>query len=410
MGLSEWGRLTKVAIHRPGIEMFYGLLYPRAFLYEAVFSMDEALYEHENVEHVLAIEGVEVVRVKRTIVSVARASGEFRRILVERAVKSARFIGLGEDDEGKVLEWFNEYDPETLFNIIILKPTIKVRRSRAGLRAVITNTMPLANLYFTRDQQLVTGDGVIMGRMRMPQRAPEVDVMELFFKALGAPIKYRLARGFIEGGDFLPMGEFALLGYGPRSDLNGALMAIRHLGFDEVALVKIPRHPWGSDMFIMHLDTYVNALGDGLVAGNLMLMEDSQVAIYGKSGRRYVKVGETTLDRYLRGKGFNILKLTLAEQVAYASNFLTVADRKIIAPNLEMNMRKMLKRLSTIGDLKSIDLVKEAFNKIRAEGYVFPRRPDVLNEGIDFIEVDVSELVGGFGGIHCMTTPISRTH
>lgn len=35
---AEWDPLRKVAIHRPGIEMFFGLLDPYASLYERTFS------------------------------------------------------------------------------------------------------------------------------------------------------------------------------------------------------------------------------------------------------------------------------------------------------------------------------------------------------------------------------------
>ena len=43
---AEWHTLQNVIIHRPGIEMFFGLMEPYSFLFERAFSMDEAVYEH----------------------------------------------------------------------------------------------------------------------------------------------------------------------------------------------------------------------------------------------------------------------------------------------------------------------------------------------------------------------------
>ena len=51
---SEWDPLRKVVIHRPGIEMFLGLLEPYGSLYERAFSRDGAREEHEFLERVLA--------------------------------------------------------------------------------------------------------------------------------------------------------------------------------------------------------------------------------------------------------------------------------------------------------------------------------------------------------------------
>ena len=39
--------LRKVAVHSPGIEMYFGLLDPFASLYERSFSMEKAIKEHE---------------------------------------------------------------------------------------------------------------------------------------------------------------------------------------------------------------------------------------------------------------------------------------------------------------------------------------------------------------------------
>ncbi|CVK31389.1 protein of unknown function [Methanoculleus bourgensis] len=69
---AEWERLRRVAVHRPGIEMFFGLLEPYAALYERAFSRYEARREHERLEYTLREEfGVRVLRLKETILDAA---------------------------------------------------------------------------------------------------------------------------------------------------------------------------------------------------------------------------------------------------------------------------------------------------------------------------------------------------
>lgn len=44
---------------------------------------------------------------------------------------------------------------------------------------------PLSNLVYTRDQQITTGKGVVMARLRSLQRQREVALMEYCFRKLG---------------------------------------------------------------------------------------------------------------------------------------------------------------------------------------------------------------------------------
>jgi arginine deiminase len=410
---SEWDGLSEAMVHRPGVEMFYGLLYPKAFLYEGAFSMDEALYEHQNMEHVLVNEGVTVHRLKNVIIQKMRHSGEFRELVVTTVKSMIKYVGdLGEEAYMDFLRNMAAYDPETLFNILILRPLVLIRRTKTGVVARVINRTPLANLYYTRDQQLVVKAGIVIGRMRMPQRRLETIVTELFFRALNEPVIYRLVKpGFLEGGDFMPMGDFAVIGHGWRSSINGVNQVIGLLDYDEVAVAKLPKHPWGDNMLVMHLDTYFNVAGDGLVIGNEELMQSTHVVIYAKAQDGFEKVGESNLLDYIRQRGFNVIKLSMAEQAAFAANFLTLRDRRIIVPNVEANIKKIIRRLQNSEDSvrqTTLNYIRAGYDKMRGEGHIFPYRPDMLNERVDFITIDVSELVGGYGGVHCATAAIRR--
>lgn len=44
---------------------------------------------------------------------------------------------------------------------------------------------PLSNLVYTRDQQITTCKGIVMGRLRSQQRQKEVELMQYCFRKLG---------------------------------------------------------------------------------------------------------------------------------------------------------------------------------------------------------------------------------
>ena len=50
---AEWDHLKKIVVHRPGMEMFFGLLEPYSSLYERAFSRSAARREHEMLEMIL---------------------------------------------------------------------------------------------------------------------------------------------------------------------------------------------------------------------------------------------------------------------------------------------------------------------------------------------------------------------
>src|SRR5271169_7201692 len=89
---AEWERLHRVAVHRPGIEMWFGLLAPYASLYERAFNRYEARGEHERLEYTLKHEfKVDVFRMKDKILELADKRPEVRAKLVRMALEELEF-------------------------------------------------------------------------------------------------------------------------------------------------------------------------------------------------------------------------------------------------------------------------------------------------------------------------------
>jgi arginine deiminase len=106
-----------------------------------------------------------------------------------------------------------------LIDTILINPTVHVAPSYRDTGLTATYSFePLSNLVYTRDQQITTCKGIVMGRLRSPQRNLEVSLMRFCLEKLGLPVVGVIDEpGYLEGGDFLPAGkDLAMLGIGLR--------------------------------------------------------------------------------------------------------------------------------------------------------------------------------------------------
>ena len=78
---------------------------------------------------------------------------------------------------------------DQLIETLLINPKVKISPSYrdTGLSATYT-FQPLSNLVYTRDQQITTPNGIVMGRLRSQQRQLEVDLMRFCFRKLGKPL------------------------------------------------------------------------------------------------------------------------------------------------------------------------------------------------------------------------------
>jgi arginine deiminase len=428
---AEWDPLRTVAIHRPGIEMFFGLLEPYASLYERAFSRYGARKEHQRLEQTLRDEfDVDVLPLKETMLDIADRQPEIRERLINIALGSIDYTGgtvqadLAERDFARNTELL---DSGHFFNILLLHPTIDLNATE-GTRAInlsITHEEPLSNLYYMRDQQAVTDKGIVLSRMAKPQRNRETEITGLFWEVLGAPVVHRTADpGTFEGGDFMPMRDFALIGLGDRTNRAGVDQLLESaVGFDEVAVVRQPGHPlipgeMRDPMVDMHLDTYFNVASSSVAVGSEPLLKRARVEIYFREGEgEYAKEekGETNLHDYMTGKGFDIIPITTLEQMAYASNFLCIRDGTILAVEVDRTVKAVLNSLAASAELdpgrygRLLEQATRDYQMLRYEGQFFPHKKEVYMHDIDAYPIILENLTGGYGGAHCMTCTLHRS-
>jgi len=425
---AEWDTAKTVVLHRPGIEMCFGLLEPYASLYERAFSRYGARTEHARLENILRHEyGVNVILMKEALLAAADRDRSVRQRLVEAARRCILFCGDAGEAQKALADFernIDAYDAGHFFNILLLNPGI-CRHSGAGTREIqlnITERQPLSNLYFLRDQQVITDRGIVMSRMAKPQRAREPQVMRIFWETMGCTVQAGItAPGTLEGGDFLPMKEFALIGTGDRTNRAGSdQLAAGSLGFDEVALVHQPAHPLLPDnrpdpMITMHLDTYFNVASSAVVVGSGLLMRNAEVEVRHRDGDRYVpEKTRTNLYDYIRAKGFDVIDLTTLEQMAYAPNFLCIRDGTILAVEVDRTVKEVLATLSAKAAMNPerygplLSHAEKEYRMLKGEGQFFPHKKEIYAHDIDANPVVLQNLTGGYGAARCMTCVVRR--
>lgn len=426
---AEWGHLRKVAVHTPGIEMFFGLLDPYASLYERAFSYSDAIKEHELLRYTLKHEfKVDVFSLKETIITNSVKEPTFRKKLIRLAESSISFKGDEKEVKLAQKEMDNhrkKLDSEFFFNTILLNPCVMLepRKTDLMIKLHVTQREPLSNLYFMRDQQIVTDRGMVLSRMSKPQRRREPHLTGLLWDILKEPLIYEIQEpGTFEGGDFLPLDEFALMGKGDRSNEYGVQQMLNHgVGFDEVAVVNQPCHPlvpsdMPDPMMNMHLDNYFNIISEGVAVGCKPLLENTSADIYHQSSDGYQKESEEmNLHDYMVGKGFDIINITILEQMAYATNLLCIKNGTILAVEVERIVNDVIDKLNFKATLeperygKLLMQVKKDYQHLRHEGQFFPHKKEIYQHNIDAYTLNLTNLTGGYGGVHCMTCALKRT-
>lgn len=427
---AEWDPLKKVIIHQPGIEMYFGLLEPFGSLYERAFSQTAAIREHELLEHALRHEyGIEVLRIETLALDAIEKRPEVREEIIDIIRNSRVYEGTKDEIESAAREFDDNekfYDAPFCMRTALLDPVIGVE-SDTGTRNIhlnITVREPVANLYFMRDQQFVTDKGIVICRMAKPARQREPSITRFVLnKILELPILHEIeSPGTIEGGEFMPMGDFALVGIGDRTNREAVDQVLSlGLGYKEIGVVHQAAHPLiPSDepdpMINMHLDTYFNVASSKVVVGCGMLLGEANVEIYKNDGKgKFEKAGnDTKLDQYITQKGFEIINITTLEQLCYASNFLCIRDGQILALEVERIVDDVLGNLEIITRndpekySKLLEQAKKDYEHLKSEGQFFPHKKELYQNDIHAYGLDLKNLTGGYGGAHCMTCVIER--
>jgi arginine deiminase len=286
-----------------------------------------------------------------------------------------------------IRESISGLDKSHLIDLLLLNPRILINtdESPTGFNCQEIPLAPLANLVFTRDQQITTSKGVVIGRFGAIQRTPENELMSGVWPALGIkPLGAIEGPGTLEGGDFIPVNkELALLGVGARSTFDAAqqLMENDWVGTNRMVVVEDRED---LDQQRMHLDTVFGLLDERTCVCLEPVADDARPfrriarEFIRQSNGKYAESSSVPFGEWLKKEGYNIIKATTKQQEGYFINFLNLGR-------------------DNHGKCRVLAINDEFEKVVKAHGF---------NGHVETI--DFSEITAMYGGAHCATQVLRR--
>ncbi|MGB9552965.1 MAG: arginine deiminase family protein [bacterium] len=395
--VAEWQRAKVVLLAEPNFETLFALLETNSANFLYPFDLKKAQKEHRAFRKSLERWGAQVIDLREALVSGClkgeeALEGENLENLREFAKRSLRYEfseDISEEDRELLLKnkelIIRTFHPTVLADLVLLRPKLMIRYNPHALDPTSRfiskfEVEPANNQYFMRDGMITTARGCVIGNLTLDVRKVENEIVEFALKQLGIEPIYRVEPpGNLEGGDFMPAGDFVLQGQGLLSNEEGItqLLKNRVYGFVEVAVVKDPR----AQMDEMHLDTYFNFLSRNkaiLCADRLKGEDQPIVDIWVPEGTPedflYRKKGTLPLPQFLEEKGIKIIPFSKEEQENFAPNYLLLEENRLVG--------------------------------VKGAGENFWRR--IEEEGVEVHLLSFEALTGGYGGPHCMSQVILR--
>lgn len=386
---AEYTRAHEILMYTPGEELFDGVLHPAAGLYDDYFDIDAAAREHQGYISMLEKNGIKVHNVRDVLMQMNRpalVTLASQYLIYDASNLTHHSAEQVETYRQQVLGKMTRAD---LVRVILRHPKVILHDSETntGFTAQYQHE-PLMNMYFLRDQSITTPKGQVMCRMNSAQRYPEVDVIEACYRQLGYEPIYRIsgANSYLEGGDYIPFGTFAMIGQGLRTTQGAIDEMMEHdvIGHDTLVVV---RDHW-KDQYQMHLDTYFNVIDKDLctLCYNRYDAQDVTdphfltIDMYARkpSTLKYhvvTKYAGYSFKQFLADRGISIIRISKSDADHYAGNYLTIDRRHIMSVAHQ-----------------SQALVDE-----------------YVRHGVNVEWVELENLIGGYGAAHCMTQVIKRT-
>ena len=403
---AEYDQLNAVRVHTPGAEILSGGLNPVENLFIDTVPPDQARREHEEIIATLENEGVEV----RQLANELEEAGVLNDLVKEMVTVEGASELFDAADTPYALTTF---EPREKLQLVLSR--LRLQRYETAAIAGDDNhadessgtslwiDRPISNMYFQRDTTILGDQGPILCNMRKPVRQPETPIVQAAWEGVNAEITHQVTDEPIEGGEFIPAGEFALVGTSAQVDdeeviirtsyaAGRQLLDVGAVGYDEVGLVRAPlktdqkrAEEYRMEPRTMHLLGWFNIAADKLAVTFEDLAINATVDVYKRANNGYHKHRTTTVLDYIHGKGYETINAQWTER--WPTNFLTIDDERVLTIyEPDVNGAYQPENNPTI----------EALND---------RGIDVVPNGTG---VAPEALICGGGGIHCMTTPLSR--
>lgn len=392
----------------PGCEALLGQLLPKTrSLFFSYYEVPQARAEFRRMQALIEGEGVTVTRAKDAVARMLKkkqvdgAPSNIRELRAELLSRADELYELHREHKVRELEREGiRYDVEDIYSQVkkdlslILEEDADIYGESAAVRLnhvlSLSHPLPLANIFYGRDQTQALADRIILSSLRWDIRRPEVNVykealMELGYHESIVPVE----RGTIEGGDIAILDDTCFIGVGARTSYSAAKDVCRKIGplLDsqgiQIVAVINKRHeeeaanygaPTDEHMHIMHLDMFWIPLADNLVMAYGEEVDQRTVVRITRNSNQLVTEEMGSLRVFLAAKGIDIINVTREEQENFATNLLNMGNQTLMV-SLSRNKR-------VIAELES--------------------------RGYRILNAEITKLVNGYGAVHCLTAPVRR--
>ena len=396
---SEIKPLKRVLLHRPGNELLN--LTPNTLeelLFDDIPFLKVAQEEHDAFAQALRDNGVEVVYLEDLMTEVLDQNPDVRETFLKQFIEEA---GIRTDRYQKIIfDYLNDNYPEnkdlvlkTMEGINLTELHTDKSNSLVDLVSEASKMVvaPMPNLYFTRDNFAMIGNGVSINRMYSVTRNRETIYGEYIFKYhpdfKDVPQYYSRYNTFhIEGGDILNINDKVLaIGISQRTEPDAIDAIAKNIFNDPTSPIEtILAFNIPNSRAFMHLDTVFTQIDTDKftihpgIMGPLTVFEITAEG----DGIKVKEVNgtlESILETYV-GHPVELIPCGGGDRIAAereqwndGSNTLCIAPGKIVV--YERN---------------------DVTNKV------------LRDKGLDLIIVPSAELSRGRGGPRCMSMPIER--
>src|SRR5258708_1466117 len=363
-GLMVWGE--------PGCEALLVQLLPKSkSLFRSYYEVPEAREEFKRMQALIEREGVKVIRAKdafaeslpgKPMPDLPADLAELERRLIRRAD-----------------EYFESYRTEKIQEIAHASPQpgiedifVQVKQDfrkvlredaqhygepaaiRLNYVLSLSRELPIANIFYGRDQANALGNQILLSSMRWDIRKREIGIYKAALLEMGYG-KYlvEIDRGTAEGGDIMLFGDTCYIGVGSRTTTVAARDIYEKIGthleahgLRMVAVVN-ERHemesaaltsPSEEQMPVMHLDMFWIPLENGLVLAYAGEVDQRYALLFTRKQGEVVTQNLGSFENYLKGRNITVLEVTSQEQKDFAINLLNLGNKRVIVP-LSKNRR-----------------------------------------------------------------------
>ena len=396
---SEIAPLKKVLLHRPGNELLN--LTPNTLeelLFDDIPFLPVAQEEHDAFAAALRDHGVEVVYLEDLMTEVLDDNPDVREQFLKQFIEEA---GIRTDRYQKIIfDYLNDNYPnsrdlvlKTMEGINLTELHTDKQNSLVDLVSEASKMVvaPMPNLYFTRDNFAMIGNGVSINRMYSVTRNRETIYGEYIFKHhpdfKDVPQYYSRYNTFhIEGGDILNLNEHVLaVGISQRTEPDAIDQLAKNIFESDSPIDTILAFNIPNSRAFMHLDTVFTQIDVDKFTVHPGILGPLTVFEITSDGQGGIKVQEKTgtlesiLEGYL-GRPVELIPCGGGDRIAAereqwndGSNTLAIAPGVVVV--YERN---------------------DVTNKVLEE------------RGVECIQIPSAELSRGRGGPRCMSMPIWR--